>query len=128
MFTAASTAISKFSTVLYDNDIIDAAIWCLAKDERDNEDLQRLRQSALELLQSVAQAQIKARCTSLLTMSLTHSLHKQDKHQDEFSFKTDHFDLKDCVVAYLKNLAKKDSPEIQVSMRIMISPESMTYI
>ena len=58
MFNAASAAIALHKTILYDNDIINAAIWCLSKDPRENEDLGRLRQSALGLLRALATAQI----------------------------------------------------------------------
>ena len=39
----------------------------------------------------------------------------QDKNHDDFNIKTDQFNLKDCIVSYLKNHAKRDNADIQVS-------------
>jgi hypothetical protein len=59
VFGAVSVGLSKFQKKLYDDDIINAAIWCLAKDERENEDLMKLRHAALVFLRLLAIAQIR---------------------------------------------------------------------
>ena len=52
--------------VLYDNEIINTAIWCLSKDQRELDELVHLRQAALLLLREIAKAKIEVSFVSVV--------------------------------------------------------------
>eukprot|EP00042_Codosiga_hollandica_P054558 m.740879 g.740879 ORF g.740879 m.740879 type:complete len:2074 (-) comp58934_c0_seq2:142-6363(-) len=95
VFTAASIELRVNHVVLYDNEIINTAIWCLATDQRDKDELISLRKAALLFLREIARQKV------------------EENSIEDGNVKTDEFNLKQCLYNYLHNNAKRDTATIQ---------------